>query len=424
MSNIELAVAIGLWLIVAYRAWRQYSAARGRTAMLVTAMLALEAIIMTLDPTVVSGWVNALFTPHFTLLVQCLCSVAATTLFVVMAGQERTTVAGARRQMWFAATAVPVMVISFCFAPVHQPTTVTYFWVEYARAVSEYGWAQFCWLAAYWIVFAITGLHGMWLILGHLLRYLKEANSRGAAMASVIFMGSCALLTLYFFCGTVVLIGRGAGHSLIPIDLVMHYSEMLGMMALLAGAVGINARFISTLGLLPVWWNLLRLRGLWLDMQQAVPILHIDAKRPRSIALFFDARLRLYRRLIEIRDGYVCVAPWYSVEDADVVVALRPRIGPANSACVQAVCWELARRSMLRADPPVNADVPRPSETYTLQDEIRQLRLAAKLRRRAHAIADAVEAYYSSESMSQASSASVRAATVERNSSSSSATRS
>jgi hypothetical protein len=105
---------------------------------------------------------------------------------------------------------------------------------------------------------------------------------------------------------------------------------------------------------LALYWSLRRLYPLWAGLCQAVPGIALDpvpvwADRldPR------DLQMRLYRRVIEIRDGYLALTPVAvpGIEDVVRAAAGRDRLGPADQGTLAAaVQLELARRAELRGD--------------------------------------------------------------------------
>jgi len=131
--------------------------------------------------------------------------------------------------------------------------------------------------------------------------------------------------------------------------------------------------------------SLRRLYPLWAGLCQAVPGIALDpvpvwADRldPR------DLRMRLYRRVIEIRDGYMALSPVDvpGIEEMVRTAAGRRRLSAADEATVTAATrLELARRAELRGEAPVLVGAPHADQKFTagtdLDSEVRLLRVVA-----------------------------------------------
>jgi hypothetical protein len=123
----------------------------------------------------------------------------------------------------------------------------------------------------------------------------------------------------------------------------------------------------------------------WAGLCQAVPGIALDpvpvwADRldPR------DLRMRLYRRVIEIRDGYMALCPVDvpGIEDTVRAAAGRHRLSAADAATVTtATRLELARRAELRGDVRAAGGAPHADKDFTagtdLDSEVRLLRVVA-----------------------------------------------
>jgi hypothetical protein len=112
------------------------------------------------------------------------------------------------------------------------------------------------------------------------------------------------------------------------------------------------------------WWRryLLhrRLRPLWRDLYRADPAIALDPPAVADLLVLRDLRLRLYRRVIEIRDGLLALQPY---RDAGVAAAARARAtgaglrGQRLEAAVEAATVAAALRSRACGTPP---DEPEP----------------------------------------------------------------
>lgn len=103
-----------------------------------------------------------------------------------------------------------------------------------------------------------------------------------------------------------------------------------------------------------LYWSLRRLYPLWQGLCQAVPGIALDPVPAWADRLDpRDLRMRLYRRVIEIRDGYLALSPVDApgIEDSVRAAAGRRRLSPADQAMiVTATRLELARRAKLRGE--------------------------------------------------------------------------
>ena len=146
---------------------------------------------------------------------------------------------------------------------------------------------------------------------------------------------------------------------------------------------------------------------LWAGLCQAVPGIALDpvpvwADRldPR------DLRMRLYRRVIEIRDGYMALCPVDvpGIEDTVRAVAGRHRLSAADEATVTAATrLELARRAELRGEVRTVTGDPRADQDFAagadqdfaagadLDSEVRLLRVVAAHGRTIRLAAEIIE---------------------------------
>lgn len=108
---------------------------------------------------------------------------------------------------------------------------------------------------------------------------------------------------------------------------------VLASMLLALGTVVVAAR--ERLADLRVWWDSYRalrlLYGVWVDLVAVVPNVALAAPvgRRRDALRWGDVQLRLYRRLIELRDAWLALRPFM---DADAVSILRPIEAGTESA--------------------------------------------------------------------------------------------
>ncbi len=130
--------------------------------------------------------------------------------------------------------------------------------------------------------------------------------------------------------------------------------------------------------------SLRRLYPLWDGLCQAVPGIALDPVPAWADRLDpRDLRMRLYRRVIEIRDGYMALSP---VDVPGIEETVRAAAGRALSAADEATVTaatrlELARRAELRGEVRALTGVPHPDKEFSsgadLDSEVRLLRVVA-----------------------------------------------
>jgi hypothetical protein len=133
-----------------------------------------------------------------------------------------------------------------------------------------------------------------------------------------------------------------------------------------------------------------RLRPLWRAYVHAEPgIALAETGRPAVR----DIELRLYRRVIEIRDGMLAVRPYADARRRELALREAQRGGHKNSDLVGEAAWlEVARRAKLQGHSPSQDSVPITGGGADLPDEIRVLTRIATAWPTVQAVADKVEA--------------------------------
>ena len=131
--------------------------------------------------------------------------------------------------------------------------------------------------------------------------------------------------------------------------------------------------------------SLRRLYPLWDGLCQAVPGIALDPVPAWADRLDpRDLRMRLYRRVIEIRDGYMALSPVDvpGIEETVRAAAGQRALSAADEATVTAATrLELARRAELRGEVRALTGVPHPDKEFSsgtdLDSEVRLLRVVA-----------------------------------------------
>jgi hypothetical protein len=188
---------------------------------------------------------------------------------------------------------------------------------------------------AYWVV--LEGYLGAVLVSATLL-FWSVARDAPAGLPRLglrtIALGT-GMIAGYAAVKTVLIVLRGAG---VPIDFEAvapggHVLQGAGTLLAVAGALvpaGRRARSVLT-----TYRDLLVLRPLWTAMRDAFPevILFTPRRAVIEMAGVDDVHLRLYRRVIEIRDGMLALRPYLpgldhetpEAEAAAIALALRRR---------------------------------------------------------------------------------------------------
>jgi len=138
-----------------------------------------------------------------------------------------------------------------------------------------------------------------------------------------------------------------------------------------------------------------RLYPLWRSYYEAEPSIALDdaAQSPSVVAGLRDIELRLYRRIIEIRDGMLAVRPYASGHSRELAQREAHSAGHRDPELVAEGAWlEVGRRAKMRGGSPYDHQPAAPSGGADLDGEIQVLTRIAKLRPAIGAVADRVEA--------------------------------
>jgi hypothetical protein len=243
---------------------------------------------------------------------------------------------------------------------------------------------------AYWLILAVY-LGTTFALIGRLAwRYGRRAGRTPLGCGLVLIAAGMVAGLCYLGYGTSVVAARaaGVGGSFISTSPAI----IQGLFGALIVLVAVGS-FLPASGYCPLirrvaaYWSLRQLYPLWAGLCQAVPGIALDpvpawADRidPR------DLQVRLYRRVIEIRDGYMALIP---VDVPGIEDLVRAASGPhelsaADRATLAAATQlELARRAELRGDPRLSAGagLPRANREFLagddLDSEVRLLRTVA-----------------------------------------------
>jgi hypothetical protein len=133
-----------------------------------------------------------------------------------------------------------------------------------------------------------------------------------------------------------------------------------------------------------------KLHPLWQVYVEAEPDIAFDNTGKARLR---DIEFRLYRRIIEIRDGMLAVRPYASARLREIAMREAKRAGHKNPDLVGDAAWlELARRAKLKGDPPCQDSVPVTAGGADPSSETHLLTRIATAWPAAQAIAERVDA--------------------------------
>ena len=353
--------------------------------------IALLAAIGTLDlPAIGVRLDSATGLPNVADVAQHVLAITAATLGwycaeqVIGAPRRRTRLSGWVQTALPAAT-VAAMLVLFALSPARTHPTDTARYTDFPMQFAAHPEAF-----AYWLIFAVYLGTAFTLIAQLAWRYGRRAGRTPLGCGLVLIAAGMVAGLCYLGYGTAVVAARAAGVQGAFISTAPGIIQSLFGALIAAVAVGSllpATGYCPLLRRLALYWSLRRLYPLWAGLCQAVPGIALDpvpvwADRldPR------DLQMRLYRRVIEIRDGYLALTPVAVPGIEDLVRAAgRDRLCPADQGTLAAaVQLELARRAELRGDssdlacgdvlPPANREFLAATD---LDGEVRLLRTVA-----------------------------------------------
>jgi hypothetical protein len=139
-----------------------------------------------------------------------------------------------------------------------------------------------------------------------------------------------------------------------------------------------------------------RLNPLWQAYFEAEPAIALDyPTEPDKVGKpsIRDVEIKLYRRVIEIRDGMLAVRSFATPGTRELALQEAHEAGLKNPDLVGEAAWlELARRAKLRGGAPHEDSMPATSGGKDLPSEIRVLTEIARSQAAVRTVADRVEA--------------------------------
>jgi hypothetical protein len=375
-----------LWIIVLAEFPSQRHA-RIRRAVWLTMLLL--AAIGTLDLTPVGARLDAACgLPNVADLAQHVLAIVAATLArycaVAIFGSARQRARwSASRAVAVAAGTIAALAALFAVSPARTSPTNTALYTDFPMQYASHPE-----VLAYWAIF-VTYLAITFVIIGRLAWHYGRTAGRTPVGNGLRLLAAGMVAGLgYLGYGTAVVAARalwvqGSFISTAPSVIQVLFGALILLVAVGGGLPAMQhwpvvrqARHYRSLRLL---------YPLWSGLCEAVPGIALnpvaewaDRLDPR------DLRIRLYRRVIEIRDGYMALRPADvpGVEDAVHTVAGRQRLSAADEATVAAATrLELARRAELRGVTPAGTGDPHAYRDFAagadLDSEVRLLRVVA-----------------------------------------------
>jgi hypothetical protein len=315
VDNAVLVAAVLLWLAVIYEAvsLTRQRGNRARRALLLTFVaLALAATFFV--PAVYLATQDLTGTQNLAdLIARCavlVASLGAQSLLLHLTQEPAVAMRMSRRRTVAMAAAMALLVVLFVLAPIHETGTL--------RLTSDFGDSPL--VSAYLIVFAgYLGIALVDVIRGSV-RYAPRAGTAISLALRLIAIG-CGFGLLYvaekIAYLTAVLLGRTPSGAV--------ESSVARMLAVLGGLFVLAGSLVPAL--YPVWRRTVHwvttyrahreLYPLWFALCQINPQIALDPapSKFRDRLRVRNLDFRLYRRIIEIRDGRLALRPFL---DADV----------------------------------------------------------------------------------------------------------
>jgi hypothetical protein len=189
------------------------------------------------------------------------------------------------------------------------------------------------------------------------LRYARAADAPALRIGMRLVAAGAAGALLYLANKVVLTAAARFGFDY-PAGQTVVVSKVLPAAAHVLVLVG--ATLPATVGWLARYRHFQRLGPLWRALYEADPAIALDPPATPDLLALRGLRLRLYRRVIEIRDGLLALHPY---REQEVAAAARDRAsraglrGVRRDAAVEAATVAAALRSRAAGNPPATADV-------------------------------------------------------------------
>ncbi|MGH3736769.1 MAG: MAB_1171c family putative transporter [Micromonosporaceae bacterium] len=312
-----------LWLAVIYEAvslTRQRDNRARRALLLTFVALALAATFFVPSVYVATQDVTGLSNVA-DLIARCavlLASLGAQSLLLHLTQEPATATRMSRQRAVAMSAAMVLLVVLFMIAPVHETGTL--------RLTSDFGNSP--WVTGYLLVF--SGYLGIALVdvLRGGLRYAPKAGMPVSLALRLIAIG-CVFGLLYVAgkLGFLIAVLLGGSPSPEIESAVARTLAVMGGLFVLAGSLtpAVYPRWRRAARWVETYWAHRKLYPLWSALHEIAPEIALDpaASEFRDRLRVRDLDFRLYRRVIEIRDGRMALRPFL---DADVARRARDRV--------------------------------------------------------------------------------------------------
>ncbi|WP_166355022.1 MAB_1171c family putative transporter [Phytoactinopolyspora limicola] len=384
MSTYTVIPAILLWVAVAFRlpTRRKNTSQRhllvGLTALAIACTLEIPSVSATLQERIVSA-----NTPH--LVKHIAVVVAASAIWEVARHVALTQTEAATHRARRAAitiSAICAMIGMFLLAPEHDeplPGLTN-------AAVGEP--ALLAYWTAYLAVLAVVVV-GIARVAVSALRTFPA----GALRTGVLWMGAGALVALaYCLNKAVYLVTATAGLASDHADLMESVQARLLALTVFGFVVG-------SLWPIAVRWPLIRHIIAYMTYRRLLPVWRAYLQGEPGLAFsvtgrarLYDVELRLYRRVIEIRDGMLAARAYADPGHCDLALREARRVTTRDPDLIGEAAWlETGRRAKLRRVQPSGVPQVGISGGATITDEIRVLTRIAKSWPLIQTIADRID---------------------------------
>jgi hypothetical protein len=386
---ISVVAVTVLWMVVLAQFPSQRNAPIRRA---VWHTMLLLAAIGTLDvPAIGARLDSAVGLPNAADVAQHVLAIATATLGRHCAEQVIGTPPPRTRWSAAAQTALPAatvaaLLVLFALSPARTHPTDAALYTDFPMQFAAHPG-----VIAYWLIFAAYLSTTFALIARLAWRYGRRAGRSPLGHGLLLLAAGMVAGLCYLGYGTAVVAARAAGVQGSFISTAPGVIQGLfgALIALVAVGCGLPAtRHWAPVRQAALYRSLRRLYPLWAGLCQAVPGIALDPVPAWADRLDpRDLRMRLYRRVIEIRDGYMALTPVAvpGIEDLVRAATGEHRLCPADQATLAAaIQLELARRAELRGDswrlaaadglPPANLEFLAATD---LDSEVRLLRTVA-----------------------------------------------
>jgi hypothetical protein len=315
VDTAVLVAAVLLWLAVIYEAvsLTQQRSNRARRALLLT-LVALALAATFFAPSVYVATQDLTGVPNLAdLIARCavlLASFGAQSLLLHLTQEPIAAIRMSRRRAVALASTMVLLVVLFMLAPVHVTGTL--------RLTSDFGGSP--WVIGYLVVFA--GYLGIALVdvLRGGLRYAPKAGTPISMALRLIAIG-CGFGLLYVAekIGYLIAVLLGSSPSAAVESSVARMLAVVGGLFVLVGSLvpALYPAWRRTVHRVSAYRAHRELHPLWSALRELHPEIALDPASSdfRDRLRVRDLDFRLYRRIIEIRDGRLALRPFL---DADV----------------------------------------------------------------------------------------------------------